>query len=170
MPSLLKELSLAIGLLSSDNATVALKEGWKGYVWKIRPVAQCLAMQGDDYCKLHKGKWDWKRDERFRYAARFNTRGNRIDSRMTLDNRDPSDDDHVCIAAVYYDAKGVEVAVDFAVVYSLPRKVVEAGSSIRPSRPVSSIAQVAIGTKQCDPDSSRDRALFASIQQKLKQK
>lgn len=168
MASLLKEFSLAIGLLTSDHAPVALKEGWTGYVWKIRSVEQCMGAAAD--CTLQRGKWDWKRDERYSYGARLNPVDNRIDTRIVLDNRDPSDADHVCVAAVYYDRSGVEVAVDFAVIYSLPRKVTEKAATLRPSRPVSTIDQVAIGTKQCDPDASADIALARSLQAGLKQK
>lgn len=168
MASLLKEFSLAIGLLSSDHASVALNEGWKGYVWKIRSVERCMGAAAE--CTLQRGKWDWKRDERYSYGARLSPKDNRIDTHILLDNRDPSDDDHVCVAAIYYDKRGVEVAVDFAVVYSLPRKVTEKAATLRPSRPVSAIDKVAIGTKQCDPDASADIALSRSLKARLKQK
>lgn len=170
MASLLKELSLAIGLLSSDNATVALKEGWQGYVWKVRPVEQCLRAGKQQDCVIGKGKWDWKRDERFQLTARFDPAGNRIDLRLGLDNRDPSDDDHVCVAAVFYDGKEREVAVSFTNLHSPARRKVETRTALAPSRPVSSIRMVAVGTKQCDPDASDDMALFDGLKSKLRQK
>lgn len=169
MASLLKELSLAIGLLSSDNATVALNEGWKGYVWKIRPIEQCVTSSARD-CLIGKGKWDWKRDERFQLTARFDPARNRIDTRLLLDNRDPSDDDHVCVAAVFYDGKEREVAVSFTNLYAPARRKVESRTALSPSRPVSSIRMVAVGTKQCDPDASEDVALFGGLKAKLRQK
>ncbi len=170
MVTLLKQISLAIGLLSSENATVALNEGWKGYVWRIKPVEQCLSVEKDGFCTLLRDRWDWKRDQRYQLAVRLNKAKNLVETRATLDNRDPDDDDNVCIAAVFYDRNGQEVAIDFQNIYAPPRKVTKGAARLKPGRPVSDIARVAIGSKQCDPSAADDQAIFAAVRGRIGQK
>lgn len=170
MASLLKELSLAIGLLSSDDAQVALKEGWQGYVWRVRPVEHCAAPDERGFCTLLESRWDWKRDQHYVFAVKMDGEENRIETRVLIDNRDPDDDDHVCIAAVFYDREDREVAVDFRHIYSVPGQKTGGEAVLMPMRPLKEATRVAIGSKQCDAAAEEDAALFASVRDKLGQK
>ena len=169
MVSLLKQISLAIGLMASDDPSVALKEGWQGYVWKVHAVGPCLA-GAEERCMLAVGRWDWKRDQRYTVRSTHAKAKNRLTTQFELDNRDPDDDDNVCMAVIYYDKAGREVGVAFDVIHALAARNTRAQITIQPVRPVRDIARVAIGSKQCDPDYGPDVALFERVKAALNQK
>ena len=170
MASFLKELSLAIGLMSSDQSAVVKGEGWQGYVWRVRDVNHCIARDADDFCTLIRDRWDWKRDQRYSLSIRPDKPKNRLSVRLVLDNRDKTDDDNVCVAAVFYDRRGREIAISFENWHSMPQDVMTGTDVLKPARKVGEIARVAIGSKQCTPEAGDDVALFRGLRARIGQK
>nr|WP_316652514.1 hypothetical protein [uncultured Gellertiella sp.] len=169
MPTLLKQLSLALGLLTSDRTGLVHDDGWQNYVWRVRPASQCVRVE-TGYCQLVRDRWDWKRDQRYVFSIRTDLGANRMSVRLKLDNRDPADTDNVCVVALFLDDNNREVAVFYQDWQVAPKSVVERSVALSPSRPVASIARVALGSRQCDGGAPGDAANFARLQKRLKQR
>jgi hypothetical protein len=170
MAFFLKELSIAIGLLTSDNAPVADADGWKNYVWRVRPIDQCIATDERGFCRIVDDRWDWKRDQRYSFSFRLDQATNGLTGHLRLDNSDPRDDDFVCIVAIFTDRNDKEVAVLYQNWHSLHGRTIERDVPVRPSLPVASIVKVAVGSKQCDAHASPDAANFYRARTELKQR
>lgn len=168
MPSL-KELSIALGLLTSDHNPVAVADGWEGYVWRVRAATDCLSEE-NGFCQMVRDRWDWKRPQHYAFAFATDAKSNTITSRITLQNEDPTDSDQVCIVASFVDGRGQEVAVVYVNWRSLAGRSVTRDAPVRPTVPVSSIAAVAVGTKQCDAKAEADARNFARLRRQLGQR
>ncbi len=161
MPTL-KQLSIAIGLLTSDHAAVPEQDGWKNYVWRVQPAQQCLTVE-NGYCDVVQDRWDWKRPQYYSFAFRSNPADNSVMSRITLRNEDPDDDDQVCFVASFLDAQGQEIGIFFANWRALPGRTYTREAPIWLSTDVRKIATVAVGSKQCDVKAMADAANFYRI-------
>jgi hypothetical protein len=170
MTFFLKELSIAIGLLTSDNAPVANADGWANYVWRIRPVDQCIEKDARGFCHIVDDRWDWKRDQHYSFAFRIDPKANTLTGNLRLDNRDPADDDFVCMVAVFTDKNDNEVAILYQNWHSLHGRAIERDVPVRPSLPLGSITNVAVGSKQCDVHASPDAANFYRTRLQLNQR
>lgn len=168
MPTL-KQLSIALGLLTSDNAPVPNEDGWQNYVWRVHAAQQCLSVE-NGYCKLVDDKWDWKRPQYYSFSFRADPKTNSVSSRITLRNEDPEDDDQVCVVASFLDAAGAEVGILFVNWRALPGRSYTREAPIWLTTDVSAIATVAVGTKQCDVKAMADAANFYRIRLELKQR
>jgi hypothetical protein len=161
MPTL-KELSVAIGLLTSDHAAVPEQDGWKNYVWRVQPAHQCLAVE-NGYCEIVQDRWDWKRPQYYSFAFRADPDTNEIASRITLRNEDPDDDDQVCFVASFLNAAGKEIGVFYANWRAMPGRTYTREAPIWLGTKVSDIATVAVGSKQCDVKATADAQNFYRI-------
>lgn len=170
MTFFLKELSIAIGLLTSENSPVGNADGWANYVWRVRPVEQCITTDKRGFCHIVDDRWDWKRDQHYSFAFRTDPKANTLTGNLRLDNRDLADDDFVCIVAVFTDKNDEEVAVLYQNWHSLHGRAIERDVPIRPSLPVDSIVKVAVGSKQCDVHASPDAANFYRTRLQLNQR
>ncbi|MBW6426170.1 hypothetical protein KX729_33010 [Rhizobium sp. XQZ8] len=168
MPTL-KELSIALGLLSSDHNPAAEVDGWKNYVWRVRNIADCRPVQ-NGYCDIISDRWDWKRQQFYQIAYRADSVSSTITTRITLRNEDSSDDDQVCIVVSYFDAMGDEIGVFFANWRALPGRAYTREAPIILSRPVSDVASLAAGSKQCDAKATIDAQNYYRMRLALKQK
>jgi hypothetical protein len=168
MPTL-KELSIAIGLLTSDQNPVANADGWTDYVWRIRPTEKCLAIT-DGFCTLVKDSWDWKRPQYYEFALRMDEANGKITSRITLQNEDPTDDDQVCIVASFLDRSGVERGVLFVNWRSIHGRSYSREAPIQLATPLKDIVTVAVGTKQCQLKALADSQNFYRKRTELKQR
>ncbi|MFC5757366.1 hypothetical protein [Rhizobium sp. GCM10022189] len=167
MPTL-KQLSIALGLLTSDHAPVPDQDGWVNYVWRVQAARQCLAVK-DGYCELVEDKWDWKRPQYYSFSFRADPARNSVTSRITLKNEDPEDDDQVCVVASYLNAAGQEVGIFYANWRALPGRSYTREAPIWLSTDVREIETVAIGTKQCDVKAKPDAENFYRIRLALNQ-
>lgn len=168
MPTL-KQLSIALGLLTSDHAAVPNEDGWENYVWRIRAAQECLVVK-DGFCELVEDKWDWKRPQYYTFSFRSDPQTNSVTSRITLRNEDPEDDDQVCVVASFLDASGEEVGIFYANWRALPGRSYSREAPIWLSSDVRDIATVAVGTKQCDVKAKPDAQNFYRIRLELKQR
>lgn len=168
MPSL-KELSIALGLLTSDQNPVAVADGWQDYVWRVRPAAACLS-EKSGFCQIVRDRWDWKRNQHYEFAFATDAKTNTITSRITLRNEDPADSDQVCLVASFVDGGGKEMATVYVNWRSLAGRTVTRDAPIRPVLPVSAIAAVAVGTKQCDVKAEADARNFSRLRRELGQR
>ena len=147
MPTL-KELSIAIGLLTSDQNPVANADGGTDYVWRVRPSTECLATS-DGFCTLVRDSWDWKRPQYYEFAFKRDVANNAIISRIMLNNEDRSDDDQVCIVASFLDSAGTERGVLFVNWRSIHGRSYTRVAPVQLATPLKDIATIAVGTKQC---------------------
>ena len=168
MPTL-KTLSIALGLLSSDHAPIADAEGWQNYVWRVRPATECLS-QTNGFCEIVRDDWDWKRPQHYRFAFRTDESSNTIISRVTLDNQDSSDTDNVCIVASFLNTDGDEIGILFLNWHSIHGRSYTRDAPIHPLAPVTEIATVAVGSKQCEIKAKSDAANFYRIRSQLGQR
>lgn len=168
MPTL-KELSIALGLLTSDHSAAVDIDGWQGYVWRIREISQCRSLD-EQPCTILQDRWDWKRPQFYNFSLQLDRKNNRIVSRIGLDNRDATDNDHVCIVAAFLDSRGEKIGILFINWLSLPGKQYSRDAPIQPLRPVAEITQVVIGSKQCDKAAANDARNFQRIRQMLSQR
>lgn len=104
MPTL-KELSIALGLLTSEHSAAVDVDGWQGYVWRVRDIEHCTSLN-DEPCKLLEDRWDWKRPQTYQFSLQVDTENNTVVSRIGLMNDDSSDRDNVCIVAAFLDKRG----------------------------------------------------------------
>lgn len=168
MPTL-KELSLALGLFTSDPNPNALVDRWVDYVWRVRDVQQCVLDEGG-WCRIVSDRWDWKRPEFYDAAFRLDSDTNTIATRITFRNEDIGDADQVCIVVTYLDASDVMVGIFFANWRSLPGRVYSREAPIIPFRSIADVGKVAVGTKQCDVQAKADAQNFYRIRRLLKQR
>jgi hypothetical protein len=168
MPTL-KQLSIALGLLTSDHAAVPDEDGWKNYVWRVHAAQECLSVE-NGYCKLVEDKWDWKRPQYYSFAFRTDPKTNSVTSRITLRNEDPDDDDQVCVVAGFLNAAGEEVGIFFVNWRALPGRSYTREAPIWLPTDVRNIVTVAVGTKQCDVKAMADAENFYRIRLELKQR
>jgi len=170
MASFLKELTLALGLLTSDQSPVPNADGWQDYVWRIRDAGTCLATDARGLCHLVHDRWDWKREQWYDLSFGSDPKRNLLNLRLRIDNRDPSDQDRVCVVVLFIDDKDEEVAVYYSNWLSFPRRVIDRTTPLKPARDISTIAKVAVGSKQCDGASPRDADLYMRTRYKLDQR
>ncbi|MDC9837286.1 hypothetical protein [Rhizobium binxianense] len=168
MPTL-KQLSIALGLLTSDHSPVPNEDGWQNYVWRVQATQECIAIEGG-YCVLVQDKWDWKRPQYYSFSFRSDPKTNSVTSRVTLRNEDTEDDDQVCVVASFLNAAGQEVGVFFANWRALPGRSYSREAPIWLTTDVSEITTVAVGTKQCDVKATADAQNFYRIRLELKQR
>ncbi|TNM65300.1 hypothetical protein [Aliirhizobium smilacinae] len=168
MPTL-KELSIAIGLLTSDQNPVANADGWTDYVWRVRESDKCLSV-ADGFCTLVKDSWDWKRPQYYEFAFKADEASNTIMSRITLRNEDIADDDQVCVVASFLDASGIERGVLFVNWRSLHGRTYSRSAPIQLATPTRDIVTVAVGTKQCQLKALADSQNFYRKRAELKQR
>lgn len=164
----LKELSIALGLLTSDPTPTAVADGWVDYVWRIRDVQRCLLET--DFCSIIDDRWDWKRPQFYSAAFKTDIDSNTVTTRLTLRNEDPADDDQICIVVNYLDADGELVGIFFANWRSLSMRSYSREAPVTPSASVKNIAKVLIGSKQCEVRATEDSKNFSRIRQKLNQR
>jgi len=165
----LKELSIALGLLTSDSNPSAIVDGWANYVWRARDVRGCLS-QAQGFCNIVHDRWDWKRKQTYDAAFKIDTQTNTITTRITLNNEDPDDNDQVCIVVSYLDADDELIGIYFANWRSLPKRSYSREAPISPSKPINAITKVLVGSKQCDVRATEDTRNFYRIRQILKQR
>jgi hypothetical protein len=168
MPTL-KEVSIALGLLTSDYNPVADADGWKDYVWRVRPAGICLSIDSG-FCKVVQDKWDWKRSQFYEFSYRTNEADKTVTARVTLRNDDPKDDDHVCIVASFQDETGEEIGIFYANWRSLPGRSYTRDVPLHLAGLETDIATIAIGSKQCDPKAGTDAKNFMRVRTKLGQR
>ncbi|MBB3392720.1 hypothetical protein FHT82_005509 [Rhizobium sp. BK275] len=168
MPTL-KQLSIALGLLTSDHSPVPNEDGWQNYVWRVHAAQECLDVE-DGYCVLVQDKWDWKRPQYYSFSFRLDPKTNSVTSRITLRNEDTEDDDQVCVVASFLNAAGQEVGIFFANWRALPGRSYSREAPIWLTTDVKEIATVAVGTKQCDVRATADAENFYRIRMELKQR
>ena len=168
MPTL-KQLSIALGLLTSDHSPVPDQDGWVNYVWRVHAAQQCLDVE-DGFCEVVQDKWDWKRPQYYSFSFRSDPKTNSVTSRITLRNEDPEDDDQVCVVASFLNAAGQEVGIFYANWRALPGRSYTREAPIWLSSDVSKIATVAVGTKQCDVKAKPDAQNFYRIRLALNQR
>ena len=166
----LKKLSIAIGLFTSDASAVVDIDGWKDYVWRVRASDQCIQVDKSGFCQIADDRWDWKRDQRYTFSFLTDAKSNSLLAHLRLNNRDPSDDDYVCVVAIFTDKNDEQIAIFFQDWLSRHGRSLEKDLPLHPSLPVSSIAKVAVGSKQCDLAGPSDAAIFEEIRLKLNQR
>ena len=168
MPTL-KELSIAIGLLTSDQNPVAEMDGWTNYVWRVRSSVECLTVD-NGYCTIVRDSWDWKRPQFYEYAFKRDEATNTIVSRIALRNEDASDDDQVCVVASFLNAAGAELGLVFVNWRSLHGRSYTRDAPIKIAGSVKDIATIAVGTKQCQLKELADTQNFYRKRLELKQR
>jgi hypothetical protein len=164
----LKELSIALGLLTSDHSPTELVDGWVNYVWRVKQLEHCLAQQ--EFCRIVSDRWDWKRPQFYDAEFKADLSSNTITTRISLRNEDADDGDQVCIVVSYLDATDELVAIFFANWRSLPTRSYTREVPIRPSKPIKDITSVMVGSKQCDVRAIEDTRNFQRIRHILRQR
>lgn len=167
--SFLRDLSLAIGLLTSDQSPVPDADGFRGYTWRVPAIEHCQPIVSGKSCVAVQSRWDWKRDQRYELAFRIEPK-NRLVVSLALDNRDPTDKDSVCAVALFTDADDNEIAVFYQNWYSLPGRAYRREVPLLPARDVTKIAKLAVGTRQCDPKAAADAKNFYRMRTALGQR
>lgn len=168
MPSL-KDISIALGLLTSDHPAAVDVDGWQGYVWRVLEINHCLSITKQS-CKILEDRWDWKRPQFYDFSVELDPRNNQILSRIGLRNEDKSDIDNVCIVAAFLDGDGNEIGILFVNWPSRPGRPYARAMPIRPAVPVTGLNQVVVGTKQCSQQATADAKNYQRLRQKLKQR
>lgn len=156
MTSLLKELSVAIGLLGSDHVPVADADGWKGYVWHVRPADTCEVKDDRGFCEIVTERWDWKRLQYFSLSLRLESEANAFTARFKLDNQDALDKDNVCAVALFLDNRNRQIGIFYQNWVAVPNRIIARDVPLTPSFPASDVRTVAVGAKQCDPAAKPD--------------
>jgi len=156
MEPLLKTLSIIMGLLGSDPPPAAAIDAWPDYVWRVRAADRCIRIDSRGFCDIVDDKWDWKREQHYSFSFLKEAASNSLTVHLRLDNRDPSDDDNVCVVALFTNSRGEPVAVFYRNWFAEHGRPIEADIALHPSLPIGSIASVAVGSKQCDAPSPDD--------------
>ena len=162
----LKELSIALGLLTSDNAAVADAGGWQNFVWRTAPMA-CKAPDEEGFCPVVSNRWDWNRPQTYHFAYRHDLSTSSIIARVRLENRDLTNSDNVCIVAVIADRDGRELAVFYANFRSLHGRTIERQFPIFPPFPLALADQIAVGSKHCEKVNKTDNAAFREMRRRV---
>lgn len=82
---------------------------------------------------------------------------------MLLDNRDPEDDDNVCITAVLLDAGNRPALAYHANLHSAPLELASRYAALPAQGRWDSVRAVATGTKQCRLGSHQDDDVYAEV-------
>lgn len=164
--SFLKELSVVIGLMGSDVNPVADAGGWKNFVWRVAPYDQCIEIDDRGFCIVVESKWDWKREQYYRFGFRLNPDGMMI-ARLRLENKDVQDTDNVCVVALFVDGEGKEVGFIYQNWPSLKNRTIDREIRLVPAIDVAKVRSIAVGTKQCRKRNPEDSQAFRALRQRL---
>lgn len=139
--------SICVSILLCASPTFAdSRADWVGYDWSTVAPPACLA-QSTSGCPLFRGKWDWKRDQWIELAVE--TKRDRPALDVTLVNRDPSDDDNVCLTVLFQDASGANLAVSHSNLHSDPKSTQSYRGAIVGDLSMKGLSAVQVGSKQC---------------------
>ena len=143
----------------------ALAEGradWQGYAWQRFDITKCQPLQSELACPPYHQKWDWKRNQWVDIVLAVDLGSGRVRLTQQLTNRDPSDDDDVCVTLLVLDADGRTIIAHHQNWHSLHGDVMQDDFALR-SNLLASAASVHIGSKQCRQGPHQDDALYAAV-------
>lgn len=161
----LTEAATALLLLT----TPAIADGrvdWQDYAWQTIAYTDCpgSVTDADGLCPAYHQKWDWKRNQWVDIAFRFNPANGKLVLSQRLTNNDRTDDDHVCVTALFVDAQGHDLYAYHQNWHSLPHDVMQ--QTFRATLPraiFATAAKVIIGSKQCRKGEAQDDDVFAAV-------
>lgn len=166
MTSIVRALvSLLATLLCLALAQPAMADGradWPGYSWQKIDVAKCMPFTAELTCPPYHQKWDWKRAQWVDIAIAINQASGRLQLAQKLSNRDPHDDDNVCVTVLVVDAAGHNIMAYHQNWHSLPGRVLQDEFAFRSSA-LASAATIHIGSKQCRKGPHQDDAVYAAV-------
>ena len=162
----LKELSLALGLLSSDSNPVPDAGGWQNFVWRVTPINHCLSVDDRGFCVAIRDKWDWKRDQHYVFGYRENADG-AVVGRLRLENRDAADNDHVCVVALFVDGEGHELSFIYQNWPSPHGRSIDREMPTLTPLQLANVKAIVVGTKQCKIKNPDDNRPFQALRQRL---
>jgi|GEM_PF-843735 hypothetical protein len=157
-------LLLLIGLACLALAPPVRAEGradWQGYSWQKFAIAKCLPAGSTLVCPAYHQKWDWKRNQWVDIAIAIDAATGQLDLSQQLTNRDPDDDDDVCVTMLVLDAAGHTILAHHQNWHSGPGTVMQEDFVLR-SGNIAAAASVHIGSKQCREGSHQDDARYAA--------
>jgi len=151
---------LASALALAQPARADGRADWQGYSWQKFAIASCLPAGSTLVCPAYHQKWDWKRHQWVDIA--IGTQAGRLNLSQQLTNRDPRDDDDVCVTMLVLDAAGRTILAHHQNWHSRPGTVMQDDFVLR-SGNLAAAASVHIGSKQCRKGSHQDDAVHAAV-------
>ncbi|WP_193335434.1 hypothetical protein [Devosia beringensis] len=158
-------LLVTLGCLFLALAQPARADGradWQGYSWQKFGIAKCLSTGAALICPAYHQKWDWKRNQWVDIAISIDGATGRLDLSQQLTNRDPHDDDDVCVTMLILDQAGRTILAHHQNWHSRHRTVMQDNFVLR-SPNLAAAASVHIGSKQCRQGSHQDDAVYAAV-------
>lgn len=163
-------IAAALGLLTPAYADG--RADWQDYAWRSITYSDCPGgvTNSAGLCPAYNQKWDWKRDQWVDIAFRFDPATGKFALSQTLTNNDRTDDDHVCVTALFVDAQGRDLYVYHQNWHSLPKATMSDTLRARISKTIfATAAKVWIGSKQCRKGAEQDDDVFARVKASIGQ-
>ena len=161
--STLATLSATFLAFGSPQGAFADGRGdWTGYAWQKIAIAECQPLGTTLQCPPYHEKWDWKRNQWVDIVVVLDLGSGVLQLTQRLTDRDPKDDDYVCVTALAVDATGTDLVAHHQNWHMSAGKVEEQSFSY-PSSALDQVATIHIGSKQCREGAHQDDALYARV-------
>ena len=165
MPACAARLALTLVAACVGLAQPAQAEGradWRGYSWQRFDITTCQSLKTDLVCPPYHQKWDWKRNQWVDLSLVIDAAAGQVQLTQQLTNRDPHDDDDVCVTLLLLDAAGRTILAYHQNWHSLPDTVMQDDFTLR-SGHLADAVSVHIGSRQCRQGSHQDDAVYAGV-------
>jgi hypothetical protein len=136
---------------------------WQGYAWQKIEISKCAVMDAVIACPLYHQKWDWKRNQWVDITLALDLASGQATLAQRLTNKDPSDQDYVCVTALVVDAAGNNLVAHHQNWQISHGEVLEKAFAYA-SNSLSGAATIHIGSKQCREGARQDDALYRRVQ------
>lgn len=135
---------------------------WTGYAWQKIELSKCSALDHVLACPLYHQKWDWKRNQWVDLAISLDLASGQVSLSQRLTNKDPSDQDYVCVTALLVDAAGKDLVAHHQNWQISAGEVLTKAFTYR-SGALDTAKTIHIGSKQCRQGGSQDDATYANV-------
>jgi hypothetical protein len=138
------------------------RSDWTGYAWQKIEISKCATLDNVVACPLYHQKWDWKRSQWVDLAISLDLRSGQMSLSQRLTNKDPSDQDYVCVTALLVDAAGKDLVAHHQNWQISAGEVLAKAFTYR-SGALAAAKTIHIGAKQCREGGSQDDATYANV-------
>ena len=152
-------------LLGIAVAHPAMAEGradWPGYSWQSFGLARCQANGAELACPPYHQKWDWKRNQWVDIAISIDLASGKLRLTQQLTNRDPHDDDDVCVTMLVLDPQGRTLLAHHQNWHAVHGRVMQDDFTLR-SGALAAAASIHIGSRQCRQGPHQDDAVYQRV-------
>jgi hypothetical protein len=157
--------ALAGLLFSGLTVQASVADGradWPGYAWQKIEISTCAVLETVIACPLYHQKWDWKRNQWVDMTVALDLATGLASFGQRLTNKDPADQDYVCVTALVVGAAGKNLVAHHQNWQISAGEILEKGFAYT-SATLSTATTIHIGSKQCRNGAGQDDAIYRHV-------